>query len=189
MRLFVGVELADAVRDIAGHATNEMKRRLGTRLDARWVPMENMHLTVRFVGHVADESLSAVLHAVTAPLDFEPFEIEFGGCGKFPLRGAPRVIWIGLTRGLPQLTVLHEEFNRRLEPLGFEAENRPFSAHLTLARIKAARTAGARQIDAAFESVRIGNVTQRVEGLALFESRLSRNGPTYTIVRRLPLGR
>jgi 2'-5' RNA ligase len=188
MRLFVGVELADAVRDIAAHATNELKRRLGTRLDARWVPVENMHLTVRFIGYVADESVPAVLDAMTAPLDCEPFEIELAGCGRFPPRGAPRVIWIGLTRGLQPLTALHEEFNRRLGPLGFDAETRPYSAHLTLARIKDARAAAATQIDAAFESVRIPNATQRVERLALFESRLSQKGPSYTIVRRLPLG-
>jgi 2'-5' RNA ligase len=187
MRLFVGLALGDAARALAVRVAGDLKPKLGRGLEARWVPAENMHLTVRFIGYVPDDRTPSLISAVSSPLDFEPFEIELGGCGKFPPRGAPRAIWIGLTKGLPALTALHEAFNRRLAPLGFEPENRPYSAHLTLARFKDARAAAARQIDAAFEHIRTGTVAQRVDALTLFESRLSPRGPTYVEVCRLPL--
>jgi 2'-5' RNA ligase len=187
MRLFVGVELTDSVRDTAAHAARILQQKLGSHLDARWVPSQNMHITVRFIGQVADDRVPALLDTLIVPVAFEPFEVEFGTYGKFPPRGGPRAIWIGLTKGLPSLTALHEDFNRRLAPLGYEPENRPYRAHLTLARIKNARAAAAKWIDAAFEDLPPVTVAQRVETLTLFESRLSPRGPTYTNVRRLPL--
>jgi 2'-5' RNA ligase len=187
MRVFVGVELGDAARDMAVRVASELKRQLGTRLDARWVPPENMHLTVRFIGDVPDERAPAVLDALGHPLEFKPFVIELGGCGRFPPRGAPRAIWIGLPGGLPSLTALHEEFNRRLAPLEYDPEDRLYTAHLTLARIKDARAAAAREIDTAFARVRTGTVTQRVEAVTVFESRLSPKGSTYHAQLRVPL--
>jgi|SRR5579872_73804 len=187
MRLFVGLRLGDAARALAVRIAAELRPKLERGLAARWVPAENLHLTVRFIGHVPDDRAPSVMAAVSPPLDVAPFEIELSGCGRFPPRGAPRVIWIGLTKGLPALTTLHEEFNRRLAPLGFLPENRPYSAHLTLARIKDARAAAARPIDAAFAHIRTGTVAQRVNALTLFESRLSPRGPTYVEVCRVPL--
>lgn len=187
MRLFVGVELGDAAREMAERVVTDLKRRLPKRLDARWVAADNMHLTVRFIGHVPDERAAAVLDALAPPLPFAAFDIELGGCGKFPARGAPRVIWIGLPTGLPSLTALHEEFNRRLGPLGYAPEERPYRAHLTLARIKDARAAAARQIDAACDGVRSGAVTQRVEAVTVFDSRLSPGGAHYHPVSKIPL--
>jgi 2'-5' RNA ligase len=187
MRLFVGLMLSDAARAMAARVAADLKRDLGKDFDARWVPTENMHLTVRFIGYVSDERLRSVIETVSQPLEREPFEIELGGCGRFPHRGAPRVIWVGLTRGLQPLAALHDEFNRRLAPLAFEPESRPYSAHLTLARIKDARAASARRLDAAFEHIHTGTVAQRVDALTLFESRLSSRGPTYLEIGRIPL--
>jgi len=135
MRLFVGVAIAGHVRREAERVMTALRERLHG-VDARWVPPENLHLTIRFIGHVPDDRGAALLAALEQPLDVEPFDVEFGGCGKFPPRGAPRVLWIGLRRGLPPLSALNDEFNRRVAPFGYEAEARPFSAHLTLARLK-----------------------------------------------------
>jgi 2'-5' RNA ligase len=187
MRLFVGLPVSDAVRAMAARVAADLKRRLETTIDARWVPLENLHLTVRFIGYVSDDRAPSLIDAISQPLEREPFDIDLGGCGRFPPRGAPRVIWAGVTRGLPPLTALHDEFNRRLAPLAFAPENRPYSAHLTLARIKDARVASARQLDAACEHIHTGSVSQRVDALTVFESRLSSQGPTYAEVRRIPL--
>jgi RNA 2',3'-cyclic 3'-phosphodiesterase len=188
MRLFVGVELSDAARAMTERVAGDLRRTLRKAVDARWLAIENMHVTVRFIGNVRDERATAVLDAICRPVTLQPFEIEFGDCGRFPPRGAPRVIWIGLTRGLQSLAALHDEFNRRLAPLGYEPENRPFSAHLTLARIKDARAAAARSLDAAFDSVRPATVKQTIETITIFESRLSSHGANYIPLRRLRLG-
>jgi len=187
MRVFVGVELSDEVRTLAARIAADLRRKIGRALDARWVAPGNMHLTVRFVGYVADDAVPAMLEALTRPLPAAPFDIELGGGGRFPARGAPRVLWIGLTRGLQPLAALHEEFNQRLAPLGYEPENRPFSAHLTLARLKEARAAAAKSVDAAFESVHSGGATMRVDTVTIFESRLSSAGASYFPMRRIGL--
>ena len=188
MRLFVGVELSDEARRLAGQVAGDLQRKLGKTLTARWVAAENMHLTVRFIGHVPDDGVPALLEALTQPLDVAPFDIELGGGGRFPPRGAPRVLWIGVTKGLEPLAALHAEFNRRLARFGQEPENKPFNAHLTLARVKDARTAVANTVDAVFQSVRISTVRQRVEAVTVFESRLSPHGSNYFALSRVPLG-
>jgi 2'-5' RNA ligase len=187
MRLFVGVELSDEVRALAAAVTGDLRHALAKTVDARWIPAENLHITVRFIGYVRDEGVSALLEALTKPLDMAPCEIGFGGCGRFPPRGAPRVLWIGLSAGLSSLAALHEEFNRRVAPFGYAPETRPFSAHLTLARIKDAR-GSAKPVDAALQSVRTFTVTQRAETVAVFESQLSPRGSTYSVLRRIRLG-
>ena len=186
MRLFVGTELSEAVRNAATRVVNELKHTLGPRIDAKWIPSEHMHITVRFVGYVPDEGVSAMLEALTQPLDMAPFEIGFGGCGRFPPRGAPRVLWIGVSAGLSSLAALHGEFNRRVVPLGYAPETRPFGAHVTLARIKDAR-GSAKSVDAALLSVRTDTVTQRVETVTVFESQLSARGSVYKVLRRIRL--
>lgn len=187
MRVFVGVSVDDAVRRQAQRVIEEIRTRIGSRVNARWVPLENLHLTVRFIGHVGDDRAPALLDALAHPLEGRPFDIELSGCGRFPPRGAPRVLWIGLTRGLEALAALHEEFNRRVARFGYEPENRPFSAHLTLARVKDAPAASGRNVDEALSEITVTPVVQRVDRVTVFESRLSPGGPRYTPLRELPL--
>src|SRR5215510_3992288 len=106
MRLFVAVELPDAIRARARQTAEELRERLRRsrlRLDARWVDPANMHLTVRFIGHVPDDRASLLIAAVRAPVPAASFDVQVAGCGAFPPRGAPRVFWIGVRRGLEGL--------------------------------------------------------------------------------------
>src|SRR5262249_17615786 len=144
MRLFVAVELSEETVRTAARISAALRRDVGSRLHATWVAPENMPLTVRFIGQVEDARARAVIDALVPPVAVPPFDVELGACGMFPPSGSPRVIWIGLTLGMLPLTAMHAEFDRRLMPFGFEPDTRPFSAHLTLARVKdAPRGAGA----------------------------------------------
>jgi RNA 2',3'-cyclic 3'-phosphodiesterase len=187
MRLFVGVEVNDQVRRLADEAVTALRREIPERMGARWVPLDNLHLTVRFIGHVPDDRVAAVLESLEAPLVARAFDIEFSGCGRFPPSGAPRVLWIGLQRGLEPLRHLHDTFNARLRPFGYDPEPRPFSAHLTLARFKDARGRDARLVDEALTRLVTRPVVQPVERVIVFESRLSPKGPRYLPVRAIPL--
>ena len=184
MRLFVAVEISDEAREAAAHLAEQLRCGLGDAVTVRWTPPENAHLTVRFIGHVADERLREVLDVLSPPLPLAPYDVVLGGCGVFPRSGPPRVIWIGLKEGLPGLAAMHEEFNRRLAALGFEPETRPFSAHLTLARVKAASGPAVRR---AVISASVPSVLSRVSGATVFESVLSPRGPRYRPILRVPL--
>jgi RNA 2',3'-cyclic 3'-phosphodiesterase len=187
MRLFVAVEIDDRARRVAETAALELQDRIGPVLKARWVPPENMHLTVRFIGHVDDSRAPAVIDALAPPLDMPPFEIALGGCGLFPPRGAPRVIWIGLTQGLPSLALMHAAFNHRLRPFGFEPERRPFSAHLTLARLKDAPRRAGRSLAEALDRIAVPATRFQVSRATVFQSHLSSKGPRYEPVAFSPL--
>ncbi len=190
MRLFVAVELPDEVRAAARRAAEDLRERLRrsrVRLDARWVDPANLHLTVRFIGHVPDDRASLLIEAVRAPVPAASFDVHLAGCGAFPPRGAPRVFWIGVRRGLDPLRGVHEAFNRRVAPFGYPPEDRPFSAHLTLARVKdLARADGARTREIV-EHLDVDLGAFSVTAATLFQSRLSPHGSTYEAVAHVPL--
>lgn len=175
MRLFVAVEISGEARAAAARVAGQLQRELGRTLVARWVEAENLHLTVRFIGHVADEQAPAVLDALRPPLPLPPFDLVLGSPGAFPRSGPPRVIWIGLAEGLEPLAAMHHELNRRLAPLGLPPEDRPFSAHLTLARVKEGSGATRRAIAAATAEP----VRSHVTHATVFQSLLSPRGARY----------
>jgi 2'-5' RNA ligase len=175
MRLFVAVELSEEAREAAGAVSEQLRAGIGRRIAARWVDPGKMHLTVRFIGHLAAGASDAVLDALRAPLPVAAFDVVLGSCGAFPRAGPPRVIWIGLAEGFPALASIHDECNRRLAPLGLEPEARPFSAHLTLARVKDARA----PIRRGLADVPVPPARSHVTSATVFESVLSPQGSHY----------
>jgi 2'-5' RNA ligase len=187
MRLFVAIEIDDAARRMAEVTGAQLRVAIGPALKARWVPAENLHLTVRFIGHVDDERAPAVIEALTPSLEIPPFDIELGPCGVFPPSGPPGVLWVGLTRGLRSLAAMRDELDRRLLPFGFQPEARPFGAHLTLARIKEAPRGASRAARAALAAVAPVPLIFRVGHATIFESRLSPTGARYVPLVPVPL--
>jgi 2'-5' RNA ligase len=185
MRLFVAIELTDAVR-----------RRLGTLqsqhrdLDSvvRWVRPEQIHLTLKFLGAVPDAKAAEIVDALTAVApNHAPFEFAVRGAGCFPARGAPRVFWVGVEEPTGALERLQAACEEAMAAIGFPPEGRRYSPHLTLARVKGARGGGAVR-DAAQSAAGFDGGAQRVGEVVLFESRLSPQGARHTPVGRAKLG-
>jgi len=187
MRVFVAVELDTPVLAAVQDTVNSLRRRIGETLGARWVAPVSMHLTVRFIGHVADDRVPPILDALSPPLELAPFDVALGDCGVFPPHGPPRVLWIGVTDGRPSLHAMHEILNDRLLPFDFEPEERPYAPHLTVARVKnAPRRSGAAAREAV-QAVRPSAVRCRISHATVFESRLSPRGPSYLALAHIPL--
>jgi RNA 2',3'-cyclic 3'-phosphodiesterase len=192
MRLFVGIELDYAMKAAVETAVTGLRKRLRRScpgLDARWVDVRQIHITLWFLGEVADERARAIISSLDAPFDVSAFDLVVGGCGVFPPSGAPRVIWLGVARGGNEMRALHDTVAVRLLPLGFEPERRPYSAHLTLARIKEARQVRRQEILAAAERLPAVIGTCRIDAVTVFRSRLSPKGAQYESLLRIPLGR
>ena len=188
MRLFIGVELDDRVKAAAASIGESLQRELGPRLDARWVPPANLHITLWFLGEVHESRVELTMDAVIRPLDETAFDIEISGAGAFPPSGPPRVLWLGVTAGADSLARVHAELTRRLEPIGYEAERRPYSAHLTLARVKnIARTVSARDIRSVLQARPAHAGRCRIEAVTVFRSRVSAKGATYEALQRVRL--
>ncbi len=185
MRLFAAIELPEDVRLLLEASAEQLRLRLGPSVEARWVEPEKLHLTVRFIGQVEDDRAPALIARVRTPIAVSRFELRLGGCGVFPASGPPRVIWIGVVEGARPLAQLHEELNARLAPFGYEPERRPFSAHLTLARVKTAKSRGS--VRAAVRAFTTPGVRCDVAQVTLFRSHLSSRGSRYEIVAAIPL--
>ena len=188
MRLFVGIEIDPAAAAKADALISELRRRaerLSPQARISWVPAERLHLTVRFIGNVDDDQLQTILAALQVPLEQAPFDLTLEGTGAFPKSGPPRVLWVGLTDGRESLQRVEREVTSRLGPAGVPPEDRVYSPHLTVARIRDA--AGLKSVRL-FEGIsdRVLGTTG-VEAITLFESRLSPKGSTYVALQRTPL--
>jgi 2'-5' RNA ligase len=144
--------------------------------DVRWVRLDGLHLTLRFLGPTLEDRVALARDAVReAAAAARPISVTLGGAGTFPASGRPRALWLGVGEGGDALANLAAIVDRSLVDRGWAAETRPYRAHLTLARadgvaagaaIGARLEAAARSLDATFELDRIG----------LFES-LTGGGP------------
>jgi RNA 2',3'-cyclic 3'-phosphodiesterase len=131
MRLFTAIDLPP-----------ELLLRLERLLSAlrpealiKWSPLDNLHVTTKFIGEWPERRLEELDGALAGLTPREPFELAVRDLGWFPNERSPRVLWAGVHAG-PELLKLVQETEERLEKLGVAKEERPFSPHLTLARIK-----------------------------------------------------
>ena len=191
MRLFLGIELAPALKAAAAEASASAQapiQRTAPRAPIRWVNPENLHITTWFLGEVDDERAKRLRAVLEAPFTTRRFTLRLEGVGTFPPAGRPRVLWIGISQGVESLAALYHELAQRLPTIGFEPERRAYTPHLTLARVKEIRAADAAAVRRALGSLRCPAVDGLVEHLTVFRSRLSPKGSQYEALMRVPLG-
>ena len=178
MRAFVAIELDARLREAIGELQALLRPRLG---GIRMVRPEGIHLTLRFLGEASPaqiETLRPRLAAAAAACP--PCEARVAGLGMFPERGSPRVLWLGLDVP-PPVVDLQAACERAARAAGFEREDRPFRAHLTLGRWRE------RAPRPELPPAELGPT--RLETLVLFRSDLRPDGALYTALGRFPLGR
>jgi len=185
VRLFVALELAAAPR-AALAAVCESGRRGGVR----WVPPENAHLTLKFLGEVADallDDIKGALKAAAAPA--KPFELSLAGGGCFPNERAPRVIWLGVGDGREEAAAAAAAVERALAPFGFDRDKRRFHPHVTIGRVKDARRGAATAAAKLEELADFTTPAAPVTALSLIESTLAPAGSVYKTVARFAFGK
>lgn len=184
MRLFVAVDLDPALRRRVADLIGRARSAAGDRHRLAWVAADRLHLTLHFLGEVAPEAAARAASVLEAPYRTGPFDLGLGGFGRFPARGRPRVIWIGVTRGGDGLAALASEAGARLAAAGFAIAHEPFVAHLTLARARGPLPSSTlRQIEA-LGAREVGRT--RVDRVTLYESRPGPSGPTYVALASGP---
>ena len=189
MRLFLGVELDDRLRAACAAAAARLDGRLRARvrLDVRWVPEDNLHITLWFLGHVPDERVPAIVDRVQAPWDAAAFSLVVSGAGIFPPSGPPRIVWLGVSDGADALSGLYRALTPRLTPLGFQPERRAYHPHVTIGRVKDGDGGTGRKARAVAAAADVRPGSQDVRFVTLFESRLSPAGARYAPLLRVPL--
>jgi RNA 2',3'-cyclic 3'-phosphodiesterase len=186
-RLFVALEPPDAVRRRLAALAVELRRSAGRAADdVRWTAPETIHLTLQFLGAVPPGRVAGVEAAIRATAaGARPLSLEVRGTGGFPNARRPRVVWAGVGGEVEALSALAAELGRRLAPLGFPPESRPFSAHLTLGRARDARGAPGLAGALACAADAPGTPWRALE-LTLFESHLSPRGARHEAIARAP---
>jgi 2'-5' RNA ligase len=188
-RLFIAIELPSSVLAQLAEIQEHLNKRTppGT---VRWVNPDGIHLTLKFLGDVSvtkrDSLEKALLKAVEG---HKPFTLSTGSLGCFPNANRPRVAWISLQNQVEALTALRDAVERLIAPLGYPTEDRPFSPHLTLGRVK--REASRNNIQRLGELITTSPTppAQRwqVTSVSLIRSELRPTGAVYTPLFHAPL--
>jgi RNA 2',3'-cyclic 3'-phosphodiesterase len=180
--------LSPEIQQRIEQVSNQLKQRL-EGVPVRWVPVENIHLTLKFLGDVSVanlEMLTEILQQVVG--SHHEFEISAGGLGAFPQTQRPRVLWIGLSTS-PELAAIQREIEVETARLGYASEERPFSPHLTLGRVsRNATTNDLHTIAKVLEGYTVGFLgVANVQSVHLFRSDLRPGGSIYTRLFTAPL--
>ena len=184
MRLFVALEVPEPPRRDLRRRLNGLRDRLPR---ARWVDLENVHLTLLFLGETAEAEIPALAAALRqAFARCPPLDLRLAGGGTFPPGRPARVAWVGV-EAPEELMTLQEDVSRAaVETLGFEPEKRPYHPHFTLARCPDPwRREAIDKLKAALTGP-IGPPFMADHGV-LFESKLSPKGARYRAVEVFPM--
>ncbi|MCX5725834.1 MAG: RNA 2',3'-cyclic phosphodiesterase [Candidatus Saganbacteria bacterium] len=184
MRTFISVELPDEIKekiakmiDVLGKAGSGIK----------WVEKKNLHITLKFLGWVPDEKMNDVNGLVKkASEGAKIFDAKFEGLGTFPSGRNPRVIWVGTSKGAPELKNLAGSIEKIMSKAGYRSEEREFASHVTVGRVKEKKN-----MDEFLRSIEVNKDSkfgETVVGeICVMKSALSPKGPIYEVVEKIRL--
>lgn len=185
-RLFIAITLPPGI--LTALAEIQRALRAGTPHGVvRWVEPSSIHLTLKFLGDAPSLQRHELEGAMQAATETKPpFELSLSDLGCFPSMRRPRVVWVGLSGALPALHALRDEIERQIAPLGYPTEDRPFSPHLTLGRVR--REASSTQASALGAQVirtqQHDRLAWPVTSVSLMRSELLPEGAVYTELHR-----
>jgi len=189
MRLFVAVDVGDAVRREVSRVVSTLTMRLeGAKKAPKvvWVKPDALHVTIKFLGEVEADAVQRLQALLSPPIPVEPFTIDWRGIGTFPNPRQPRALWLGVVDGGAALAAVEAEVSRRLAgDDAFDLSDRAFLPHLTIGRVKMAGEG----VDwpKLLHAVEVKRAQSTIERVTLYRSELSQFGPNYTGLVSAPL--
>jgi 2'-5' RNA ligase len=190
LRAFIAIELSIPVCDAIQKQTDRLRQTLGNDF-VRWVPTQNMHLTLKFLGDTSTSHLDFLKQMLVRETEsHRQFDLQLGGLGSFPTRRNPRLLWIGI-HAPSNLTSLQRSIEAGASRLGYKEEDRAFSPHLTIGRARQnASLSELQKIRAALDIIQLGNISiARVDSVHLFKSDLQPGGSIYIKLFSVPLSK
>ena len=187
LRAFIAIEIPTELQQKVYKATSNFRRGIDSLV--RWTAMDNMHLTLKFLGDVPQPNLEFLIQILrTQAVLVSPFAIQLAGLGSFPSPKRPRVIYIGI-QAPAALGALQREIESAVRRLGYESEEHPFSPHLTLGRVRQNISPIDQQtIRRAIEGTQVDVPgSARVDSVHLYKSELKPSGSVYTRLYSAPL--
>jgi len=186
VRTFIAIELSPEARAFVADCQARLKRAGG---DVRWVRPELIHVTLVFLGEVPVESLKDLAEAARGVAAAAgPMTLQVAGAGRFPLRGAPRVLWIGVRESSGSLARLQKALVDATAVFAEKVEDRKYEPHLTVGRVKSGKDA-MKLTDGVDAMAAAEGPSLEAREVTIFKSGLSPQGPTYSVLARLGLGK
>ena len=185
MRTFIAIEIPEEIKAEMARVQEQLK--CSSDVDAGWTRPEGIHLTLKFLGEVPEAKVSEMMNALAGvAVGVDMFRLDIAGVGTFPNPGNARVVWIGVEGETDRLLKLQAAVEDGMDSLGFERENRKFTPHLTLARIKfiRSRKAWLSALDSV-KDVRLPSI--EVNAISLMKSELKPSGAVYTEIGKIEL--
>ncbi|NNG07337.1 MAG: RNA 2',3'-cyclic phosphodiesterase [Desulfobacteraceae bacterium] len=185
IRSFLAFELPLEIKNIVARVSGELRQ---STLNARWVKVDNIHLTLVFMGNIETEDIPAMGKGVQDVCQtHSPFDISLKGVGCFPNKHKPRVVWLGLDGDLEQMSTFRDALQKHLASFGIEEEKRKFKPHLTLGRFRKPKKMDVQQDQALSKHEDVSSSVCSLEELILFKSDLKPTGAVYTKLEAWPL--
>ena len=187
LRAFIAIEIPHQIQKSLETVISLLRREIG--IAVRWVPPQNIHLTLKFLGDISHESVDSLTQILGMEAETVPsFDIQTGGLGSYPDAKHARVVWVGV-QAPAELEAIYHKIDSACTRLGFESEKRNFSPHLTIGRVRQGTSPADKQkIHRTLETIKIDSLgTARVDSVHLFKSELKRGGAVYTKLSSAPL--
>jgi 2'-5' RNA ligase len=184
IRCFIAVNLTEEVRKSLADVISELRK---SRADVKWIPPGNIHLTLKFLGNTDDSLVPAISESLSKKLShYKPFYIKIADVGCFPSEKHPRVIWIGM-EGADELKEIQKDVDAEISTFGFAPDDRPFSPHLTIGRVRSARNLT--ELMKYFEGFKAADFgTIAIRDIHIMKSDLKPAGAEYSSLAEIPLG-
>ncbi len=181
IRAFVAIDLPPEVLQCLDDVSQQLRHELG-EASVRWVPVENIHLTLKFLGDVSESNIDMLTDFLQSIVsNVKQFEISVGGLGAYPKPHRPRVIWVGV-EAPPELMIAQRSVESEISRLGYARERRPFNPHLTIGRVSRHSTnQDIRNIADVIKTQTVGYLgSARVMAFHIYRSDLKSSGAIYT---------
>ena len=185
IRSFIAVDIPDIVKTNIENSLNSLKHEIH---GVKWIESENMHLTLKFLGNVEPKRLDFLKGKLAQALKGRTkFSIIFSKLDAFPDMKNPKVLWLGIANGEEHLKILAGKVEEASAEAGFQKVTRPFSAHLTLGRVRNGQRLGEDQAKALARLDFNLDSLIMVERVTLYQSLLTSKGPNYESLQRIDL--
>jgi RNA 2',3'-cyclic 3'-phosphodiesterase len=185
LRCFIAIEIPEAVKNAIADSVGSLKR---SGADVKWVSPEHIHLTLQFLGTTEESLIPEIKEALGKILSpYAPFYIKISSVGCFPDGRRPRVIWVGLEESRTLIN-LQRDIAAGMMRFGYQKEERDFTPHVTIGRVKSLRNTG--DMLRRLEEIKATSFSDfEVQNITLMKSELTPSGAIYYSLAEIPFGR
>jgi len=177
IRVFIAIEIDSEIKNKLSEYLSKLKR---TGADVKWVSPENIHLTLKFIGHIEKDAVLNLNKIVNdAVVGIEPFSISIGNIGAFPSLKKPRVVFVCVQERGNRLLDIYEKLDKGVEQLGIKKESKKYVGHITLGRVKSQKDISKLK-NALNSETECCFGREMVTSISLIQGRLTPTGPLYT---------